>query len=297
MYSNKFVVAVLVNGIPVQEKANGEIQIPFGTTYSLRFRNKHDRRAVVQFTVDGENVSEGGYLIPARSFIDIERHAHSPTKFKFVDLDSPDAVDFGKNGPNLDKEKGTIVAAFFLEKEVPKPDVKVVEHHHHYNNYDRLGGHRRGIVPGTEFRTISGKIQPSYGAGGQHVNYGSSLGPSMDWCASRTDSESIQVRATSNMAGMSMMPQDKVQDGCTVEGGYSSQRFREVHLDLEETSTVIRLFMRGYEEKQPVIGNAVSKNTLAQARAENMLLEVQILEAKKAKLLKELAELNTSIGG
>ena len=54
VYSNKFVMCVLVNGKPVEELANGEVQIPFNTEYVLRFRNKNDRRAVVKFWIDGE---------------------------------------------------------------------------------------------------------------------------------------------------------------------------------------------------------------------------------------------------
>jgi hypothetical protein len=129
VYSSKFVLAILVDGVPQRENAIGEIQIPFGTEYEIRLRNKNNRQAKVQIDIDGENVSDGGYIVPANGKVDIKRYASHDARFKFVDLDSPDAVDVGKNGPNTDKVKGTIVAHFWLEKEQPT----VVHHHHdHY---------------------------------------------------------------------------------------------------------------------------------------------------------------------
>ena len=116
VYSNRFVACVLLNGTPQRELANGVVPIPFNSEYSLRFRNKHNRRACVKFTIDGESVCGGGYIIGANSSIDIHRHFDKDARFKFVSLDSPDAVDAGKNGPNEDGTKGLIEAKFYLEK-------------------------------------------------------------------------------------------------------------------------------------------------------------------------------------
>lgn len=114
VYFSKFVTCVLVNGQVQKELSDGIVPIHFGAEYSLRFRNKNDRRAVVKFTIDGENVSGGGYIIPANSYIDIHRHADKDAKFKFVGIDSPDAVDFGKNKSNT--INGIVEARFYFEK-------------------------------------------------------------------------------------------------------------------------------------------------------------------------------------
>jgi hypothetical protein len=142
VYSNKFVMCVLVDGHPQEELANGVVKLPFGQEYSLRFRNKNDRRAVVKIYVDGENVSGGGYVIPANDHIDIKRHHDKDRAFKFVELNSPEAVDAGKNGPNPEKSKGLIEARFYLEKEYkytppyyPPIRWKTEEHHHHHHHY------------------------------------------------------------------------------------------------------------------------------------------------------------------
>ena len=116
VYSNKFVMCVLINGTPQKELANGTVQLPFGSEYSLRFRNKNNRRAVVKLYIDGENVSGEGFVVEANSYSDIERPSDIDRAFKFVDLDSPDAVEHGKNGPNNDQSEGNYRGTFLPRK-------------------------------------------------------------------------------------------------------------------------------------------------------------------------------------
>jgi hypothetical protein len=125
VYSSRFIMCVLRDGIPQQELGDGSVVLPFGSEYALRFRNKNpDRRAVVKVFIDGENVSAGGFVINANDKLDIERPVDNPVKFRFVSLDSSDAVDFGKNGPNTDRTKGVVEAHFSLEKP-PRPSEHV----------------------------------------------------------------------------------------------------------------------------------------------------------------------------
>jgi hypothetical protein len=127
-YSNKFVLCILVNGQVQKDLANGEVHIPFGSEYAVRLRNKNNRRAVVDLVIDGETV--GSFVVKANNHLDVKRWADKDVAFKFVDLESPDAYDHGKQGANPDKLKGTVEARFRLEKENPK-----VEHIHHYYPY------------------------------------------------------------------------------------------------------------------------------------------------------------------
>jgi hypothetical protein len=116
MYNNKFVACILVDGKPQKELSNGVVELPYGTEYAFRFRNKNNRRAVVTFTIDGENVSGNGYIIDAQSFIDIERFSDVAQKFRLVADDSEAAIDQGKNHvPSA--ARGLIEAKFCLEKE------------------------------------------------------------------------------------------------------------------------------------------------------------------------------------
>ena len=134
----------------------------------MRMRNKNSRRAVAKIYIDGENVSGGGYIIPANDVVDIKRWSEVDKAFKFVPLDSGEAVDFGKNGPNDDKIKGVVEVRFFLEKETPQ----VIEHHyHHYNHYYPrqrkyepiwMTGGGTYCSDNTKSSSISGDIQTGY---------------------------------------------------------------------------------------------------------------------------------------
>ena len=218
VYSSHFVMCVLVNGQVQKELADGTVILPFNTTYSLRFRNKNNRRAVVKFAIDGENVSGGGYVIPASSFIDIHRHSNKDATFVFVDLDSPQAVDAGKNGPNLTGEKGLIEASFSLEKMQewagwpttwPNPYVPPAS---------------PWVMPSTikcTFTTppeiIPSKIQCTFDSTAQSFTYGG-----------------IQYSSCNQM-----------QDGCTVEGAASGQAFMPIYLQTEPESVRLQIRLKG----------------------------------------------------
>jgi len=240
VYSNRFIACVLVNGQPQKELANGTVPLPFGQEYSLRFRNKHNRRAVVKFTIDGENVSGNGYIVPANGVVDIHRHHDKDARFKFVSLDSPDAVDHGKNGPNVDGSKGVIEARFYLEKE--QPVYKTVEHHHHHHHpypvpqpypvYPQPWPYKQPAVWRTNTRH---KMLRSCGPAGQTI---CSMNAGTSQCAS-SGLESLKSAFT---------PSVELKDGCTVEGASSGQTFRTVDIQTENDYVVVRIILRGSEQ-------------------------------------------------
>lgn len=260
MYSNKFVMCVLVNGQPQTEKASGIVTLPFGTEYALRFRNKHDRRAVVKIYIDGENVSGNGYIIGANDYVDIKRHHDKDRAFKFVSLDSPDAVDFGKNGPNEDKTKGLIEARFYLEKERPVvqhihhyhppvfiPPVPPVEHHHHY--YPPLKPLDTNPQPEVWFSSNAGThIRSTTDDGPRSMCSNDTQGTKGYSECSRTRSRSIRASSCScNPAPqVALNEQPPVMDGCTVEGSVSGQQFYTSYIDTEDSYTSVKVFLQGF---------------------------------------------------
>ena len=304
VYSNHFVMAVLVDGMPVKELANGVVSLEFGTEYSLRFRNKNNRRAVVKIYIDGENVSgEGGYVIRANDYIDIKRHHDIDRSFKFVSLDSPDAVDHGKNGPNADKVKGTIEARFYLEKEAPPRPVIVDHHHHHHHDWYRpIVPRPLPPYPYRPYYTCTGDTsQDSYqmscnaapAAGGDVAQFkrvslsaakrgpgGSSCGASMNAAPAAMGAETL------GFAESSFTPKSDtvLKDGCTVEGNVTGQSFHSVYIDLEETYTSLKLFLQGHEAE---VQTAAPKKT----RKTNKDVRVDDLEAENEELRRKLAEL------
>lgn len=71
MYLKDFVVTLEVKGQTCREVKNEQggnlIYIPFGSDYSLQFRNMRNVRALVEVKIDGAEVTAGGLVIGANS--------------------------------------------------------------------------------------------------------------------------------------------------------------------------------------------------------------------------------------
>jgi hypothetical protein len=323
MYSNKFILTVLVDGRPQKELANGVVRVPFGE-YSLRFRNKHNRRAVVKISIDGENVGGEGYIIPANSSIDIERWASKPVKFKFVSLDSDEAIDFGKNGPNEDKVKGTIEARFYLEKESPVYwTTPPVEHHHHYHHYPKPTVYPNWNVtyssnpssglssfsdsgPCRSDSSLRSRSLKSSGAGASasFMPCGQSMNDAESLCRDRSSSGTVMdgcaVEGNYSNSQQDLRGSGTVMDGCTVEGNYSNQSFRTAWFDAETDYVSLKVFLQGFDEEEKsvtrpkVVRESVKSKKLRDLEEENRRLKEEIKrkeqddeEAESLRLLEE----------
>lgn len=302
VYSNKFVVCILVNGTPQNELANGVVKLPFGTEYSLRFRNKHSRRAVVKIFVDGENVSGGGYIIPANDHVDIKRHWDKDRAFKFVSLDSPEAVDDGKNGPNPDKSKGLIEAHFYLEKEQPVHHwyypYKTEEHHHHHHHYPKPDPWKwRYPIYGTHDDSYGGTAQYTSGPI-SHLN--DSVGETTRSTCSTSGLESagrqqmnrVTKTCSTGPELAAAPPTPELQDGCTVMGESTGQRFSTTYIDLEDSYTTLKIFLQGWEDERPPVARVPDGEVVATSKKSKS--KVDDLEAENERLRKELAELENA---
>ena len=272
-YASRFVASVLVNGVALQESPDGSVTMPFGCEYTLRFRNQHqDRRAVVKLFIDGTEQSKGGYVIPPRSYKDIERNSHSPRRFKFVAPNSHESEAAGKDRDNAEGFNGVVEARFYLEKEQPKVE-EVHHHHHHYPVY-----------PPVVYPPWAPKY-PCYGSNCvQHTNSssigGSSCGhsapsPSPIDCSTKSASlhfsnsaevspsarvDDYDYSSDNSLLSFDESPRDAKRSrkretvaGVTVEGSHSSQTFVKVNIDLEETYTVVKIFLKGHQPEESVI--------------------------------------------
>ena len=262
-YSQRFVVSVLVDGRVQKELNDGTVELPFGSEYAIRFRNKHrDRRAVVKLYIDGEEQSKNGYVIPPNGYADIERNSHTPQKFLFVAPDSADAQDFGKDPENKERLNGVIEARFYLEK--VRPVVKEVHHHHDY--------YHPAPRPWPWRRYIHHHYHPQHPSHPKDSSWieCSKDGGSPDMDMTYTCSvDSTPVSSTSPEPKMECKSQPfnksslffhetkedrqtEVTPGVTVEGSYSTQRFRAVDIDLEDQFTVIKVLLKGYQDEDTV---------------------------------------------
>lgn len=227
VYSSKFVLCVLVNGQPQTERADGIVTIPYGSSYTLRCRNKNYRRAVVKIYIDGENVSGSGYVIGANNSVDIERHASHDAAFQFVPLDGPEAVDAGKNGPNTDGKMGVIEARFYLEKEY-KPIYEI--HHHHYPKPEPVDPWKWPTQPYKPWQPI-------------WYNTPSVTCTAPEQTSILSNSCSAEIQSILNIS-------KPLQEGCTVEGGTTGQRFGSVWIDVEQDFVTLKLVLRGNGDVQ-----------------------------------------------
>lgn len=264
VYSNKFVMCVIVNGQVQEELANGMVKLPFGTEYSLRFRNKNDRRAVVQFFIDGEPVSGNGYIVPANNHIDIKRHLDKDRAFKFVELNSPEAVDAGKNGDNHDKTKGLIEARFYLEKQVVQRPLPIYRSE---KKIIRKWTERRNL------RSDSGAVL-DFDPLERSSKYGlEGISP-----ASPSAEYSSKELAAYDQKDLRLLSNNVLKDGCTVEGNVTGQSFNYTNIDTEEHFTVLKIYLQGFENTESVV----------------KVSEIERLEAENARLRKELAEIENA---
>jgi hypothetical protein len=281
-YQNRFVVTIIKDGHIMKELANGSVPIEFGSEYKIRLRNKHNRRAVCNLSIDGENVSGGGFIIPANSFIDIERPVDVAKKFKFVSLESEEAYDFGKNGSNHNKIKGTIVAEFALEKEhmfdwVCRPMVKSYPY-----GYDNI---RYGCDNIVESKTSTGYISNT----------------SVDGLLkSKDESFSLRTKQLSSMNAVQSCSSN-LQDGATVEGSKSHQSFQTAYFNSENNWTTVRLFLQGFEP-QPRTENVKVVEIKDEVKFESVDkdqelidLERELLELQKKKARREIEKLKAEL--
>lgn len=313
VYSNKFVMAVLVNGEPQKELANGVVKIPFNSEYTLRFRNKNNRRAVVKIFIDGEDVGGAGYVINPHDAIDIRRHSDVDRAFKFVSLDSAEAVEFGKNGPNEDKQKGVIEARFYLEKQAPPPPVEHHHHHHHhdhhhyprpwYNPYPAIWQYGTQVSPTVTCSTMDSKSSGPCGQSAGSYREIAKGGTVRDFAPrQRQNTSRFECLSSNNYSSESIATtcslQDAapaVKDGCTVEGNTTGQTFSYVHLEYETDFVSLKVFLQGYDPatQQVIEPGVVTKDTnkskkLKDLEAENEELRRKLAEAENEKLKAEL---------
>lgn len=224
MYRNKFVVVVIVDGKIQQETASGTCEIPFGSQYTIRLRNRNSKRAVCNLYIDGENVSGGGFIIEANSHVDIERPVHSNRKFLFDSIDSENAYDQGKNAHFENYNHGLIEAKFALER--------VYQPYYTPNSYTLNSGLNNPnlLVTGAINSNHLHDAQPPISG---TIKYGS------DCFSSKSLLRSNNMQITSTSANFA---------GVTLEGDKSNQTFTTTNFVDDGDWTTVRLRLRGVHE-------------------------------------------------
>lgn len=132
-YKKNFVVAIKVNGKVLRESGE-EVQLPFGSEYSVLLKNLNAVRAMAQISIDGKEAGPF-YILEPNSSVEIERfnvsgNQKQGNKFKFIERTEQIEEHRG-----VQLEDGLIRVEFKKEKVFEAPHI--VEHHtyHHHDYY------------------------------------------------------------------------------------------------------------------------------------------------------------------
>lgn len=236
VYREKFVAVLKVNGKILRE-FNDLVELPFGTEYSILLKNLNNQRAVVDITIDGEDVLDGNQLVVnANSTMELDgfmRGNNTTHKFKFIEK-TQEISDFRGD----DVEDGIIRIEYRFEK----PYLWWLYNHYQSNQVIGSG---------------PGEIKYGSRSSGDHL-------PPATWTSNNSEEvkgcHTEQVMFTSN-ASINCSLQNSVcdvscnenEEGITVRGSESDQNFRDVHMgELESTNHVICLKLKGYTGNRKV---------------------------------------------
>jgi len=219
-------------------------------------------------------------------------------------LDSEEAIEHGKDGPNTNKEKGLIECRFFLEKR--RPPVVYRDYHHHHHHYPKPwwpSPYWNGPYT-TWCDTISRDVPDTsitLGETGGSIS-GSSYTNSLNDAPLSLNFASDQMKAAIprgrrgersrsilRSCNLDNVPTD---DGCTVEGRTTGQSFHNVYVDLETEYTTVKLFLQGYDPWEDA-ERQFQADLRAERKAarEEALPELAKLEAENEQLRLKLAEI------
>jgi zinc-ribbon domain len=129
-YKRNFVCAIKVDGKVLRETGD-QVELPFGSEYSILLKNLNSVRAEAQITIDGK-VAGPWYILGPNASIEIERfntsgNSDRGNRFKFIERTA--AVEKGRG---VQLEDGLVRVEFKREKVYEPP--KVVEHHTYYHH-------------------------------------------------------------------------------------------------------------------------------------------------------------------
>jgi hypothetical protein len=236
-YQSNLVASVKANHKIVKEhRTPGQVAVylPFGTEYSILFKNLHARKASVKVSIDGTDVLYGkSLLIEPNKELELKRflnELNKGNKFKFIEK-TEEISDH--RGDKIDD--GIIRIEYQFEAPVP-----VFVNPAWWTT--TFGG------GGTIYRQSSITRNTLYSA-----NVGSAVSSSSD---------AMRSAASMNVAPMSMnfcnTTVSSVPDGITVQGSVSNQQFQQGYIGaLESQVHVINIVLKGRatleEEIQKVI--------------------------------------------
>jgi len=225
VYRERFVTVVKCNGKILRERDGDNVYIPFGSEYSLLLKNLESRKALVKIEIDGQDIGNQ-LIINPNSSVELERFLgdlNSGNRFKFIQKTEEIA---NHRGDRL--EDGLIRVE--VKFEVPFPVFR--------------GG------------LISSPPMTFYGGcgGGPRYGMGASGSGDVNLLGNLTITNSIGGSVNCASVSFSSNSVPNSEEGITVPGAVSNQKFQHGYIgQLETNSVVIVLRLRGcVEDNKPV---------------------------------------------
>ena len=260
-YKDKFVVEVKHNGKIMRVK-NGFVTLPFGSEYSLLFKNLNSRRAVVNVSIDGEDVLDGkSLIIDKNSTTDLKGFMQgfsARNKFKFIKK-SQEIQDH--RGDRIDD--GMIRVEFAYEVEEPVRIRQIInehhEHHHHHHHHD-------WVRPLRWYRSDD----VYYSSNASDISKGSPVNDVQTFNASFNSGETFDSTPLASAGAPEDLSSNIVEDsldtpiddmGITVKGSQIQQDFRYATVGRTDPSQVIVINLKGTDSQGQAVQAPVTVQT------------------------------------
>lgn len=277
MYSNKLVACLKANKKVLREFKD-TVYMPYGTEYSIFLKNLNSVRALLNISIDGKDMAEGGLVINANSEVDLERsilsnNLEQGNRFKFIERTGRVEQHRG-----VKAEDGLVRISFKFEKPYVRPLLWPQGHWEWKNDPppyapyypptwytpNTTGCLRGSSLGGVTYTTdtvttTTGNMPPPpqgiYGVGVSGSVGGGTVAAMS--CSNNIASQDFAAKMEASSSN-SFMPQ--LNDiGITVPGSVSDQKFTTVNsFPTESEEHVIVLRILGVTEKGKAIYAPVS---------------------------------------
>lgn len=269
MYSNKLVACVKADGKVLREKGE-EVYLPFGSEYSLYFKNENNRKVQIDVEIDGQDVLDGKSLVlGAGENMDLKGYVKDicgddNRAFKFI-TKTQEISDF--RGDRA--EDGLVKIKYTFEKERPVLRFEDYSHHDIYRTYTNCDENKQpfgtgfgGFVDSGENTTlfnnsdnISHNINDT-----MNVTYSTnSLNNSVDTdYVANNAIKSMDLGVTNTSTNVSDEP------GITVEGSATGQSFKRGSIGILESKSHTMVFQLKGLTSEEIVQEPVTVKTKKQ---------------------------------
>jgi len=273
VYKDRFVAVVKCNGKVLREK-DDTVTLPFGSEYSLLLKNLESRKAVVNVSIDGQDVVDGSLILDPNSEVELEgflKGYQVKNKFKFIQK----TEEITKHrGDRIDD--GVIRIEYRFEKKIEEEIVYRRRYRRCYPPYipywtwtcSRCGCYPCCCPPYYYYecgsfsnKTDDSSVQYTFTNSNGEVETGT-IAQSNDVqvmnCAF-SDGQSGTPRSTSHSTILHENSKPAEDEGITVPGSHSGQRFSQGHFrELENNSHVITIKLRGVKSNMTPVKKPVT---------------------------------------